>query len=203
MFIVDLKSPGITLSPLITSGGLRTNEVFYEDVKVPKENLVGEKNGGWNVIMSALYGGGGGGGLATGTKNVIKKLVKYVLEEKQDADENPWIPEALADLYIRTHVSEIMGLRSTGFAELKIMPPYGGPGAVGRLLASESRRVLYNTAMQILGPYSQLYKDSKYSVMDGDIIREYMDAPRLTIVHGSVEIQKLLIATRGLGLPRK
>lgn len=203
MFIVDLKSPGITIRPLYTSGGLRTNEVFYEDVHVPRANLVGQKNGGWNVIMNALYGGGGGGGFATETKKVISTLAKYTLEEKKDAQENPWIAEALADLYIRTRVGEMMGLRASGFADLKIMLQYGGPGAVARLLGSESRRVLYNTAMQILGPYSQLYKDSKWAKLNGDIVREYMDAPRLTIVHGSVEIQKLIIATRGLGLPRK
>jgi len=203
IFIVDLKSPGITIRPLITSGGLRTNEVFYEDVKVPRENLVGEKNGGWAVLMSALYGGVAGGGMATGTKNVINKLVKYVLEEKQDADENPWIPEAMADLYIRTHVAEITGMRATALGVLGVTNlQYGGGGAASRLLGSESRRVLYNTAMQILGPYGQLTKNSKYAPFEGEILKEYMDAPRLTIVHGSVEIQKLNIA-RSMGLPRR
>jgi len=203
LFMVDLTSPGITIRPLITSAGLRTNEVFYEDVRVPKENLVGEKNGGWAVIMSALYGGGGGGGLATGTKRVIDTLVKYVLEEKQGADETQWIPEAMADLYIKTHVGELMGLQATAFADLNVTPPYGGGGAVARLLSGDTRRLLYNTAMQILGPYGQLAKDSKWAPLKGEIFREFMDAPRWTIVHGSQEIQKLLIATRGLGLPRK
>ena len=203
MFIVDLKSPGITLRPLYTMAHLRTNEVFYEDVRVPKENLIGEKNGGWAVIMNALYGGGGGGGFANATKQVINMLMKYVLEEKQDADENPWIPEAMADLYIRTHVGEKMGLRATAFADIKVVPPYGGSGAPSRLLGSDSRRLLYSTAMQILGPYGQLTEDSKWAPLQGYIFREYMDAPRMTIVHGSQEIQKLLIATRALGLPRK
>jgi alkylation response protein AidB-like acyl-CoA dehydrogenase len=203
MFIVDLKSPGITIRPLYTMAHLRTNEVFYEDVRVPKENLIGGKNGGWAVIMNALYGGGGGGGFANATKQVINMLVKYVLEEKQDADENPWIPEALADLYIRTHVGEKGGLRATAFADLKVMPPYGGPGGPSRLLGSDSRRLLYSTAMQILGPYGQLTEDSKWAPLKGYIYREYMDAPRMTIVHGSQEIQKLILATRALGLPRK
>src|SRR4030042_626027 len=101
LLIVDLKSPGITITPLITMAGLRTNEVFYEDVKVPKANMVGEKNGGWAVLMSALYGGGGGGGLSTGTKRIINTLVKYVLEEKQDTEDNQWIPDEMADLYVR------------------------------------------------------------------------------------------------------
>jgi alkylation response protein AidB-like acyl-CoA dehydrogenase len=202
MFIVDLKSPGITIRPLYTMAGLRTNEVFYEDVRVPKENMVGEKNGGWAVVMNALYGGGGGG-FANATKMVINSLVKYVLEEKQDADENPWIPDALADLYIRTCVGEKMGLRATAFADLKVMPPYGYGGATSRLLGSDSRRLLYNIAMQILGPYGQLAKGSKWAPLQGEIYREYMDTPRMTIVHGSQEIQKLLIATRVLGLPRR
>jgi alkylation response protein AidB-like acyl-CoA dehydrogenase len=203
MFIVDLKSPGITIRPLYTMSGLRTNEVFYEDVHVPKENLIGEKNGGWAVIMNALYGGGGGGGMATGTKNVINTLVKYVLEEKQDDSENQWIPDALADLYVKTQVGELMGLRATAFADLKVMPQYGGGGGSARLLGGDTRRLLYRTATQILGPYSQLAKGSKWAPFNGEILKEYLDTPRMTIVHGSQEIQKLIIATRGLGLPRK
>ncbi|MBN1177522.1 MAG: acyl-CoA dehydrogenase family protein [Dehalococcoidales bacterium] len=203
MFIVDLKSPGITIRPLYTMAGLRTNEVFYEDVHVPRANLIGEQNGGWAVIMSALYGSSGGGGLTTGTKNVIKTLVNYVLEEKQDVDDNKWIPETLADIYIKTHVGELMGMQSTAYADLGVSPQYGGGGSVSRLLSGDTRRLLYNTAMQILGPYGQLAKGSKYAPLDGEILKEFLDAPRWTIVHGSQEIQKLLIATRGLGLPRK
>jgi len=203
LFMVDLKSPGITIRPLITMAGLRTNEVFYEDVKVPKANMVGEKNGGWAVLMSALYGGGGGGSLSSGTKKVIDTLVKYVLTEKRDTEDNEWIPDAMAELYIKTQVGELMGLRATGFADLKVMPLYGGGGAASRLLGGDTRRLLYKTAMQILGPYGQLAKDSKWAQLHGEILREYMDAPRWTIVHGSQEIQKLNIATRSLGLPRK
>jgi hypothetical protein len=203
LFMVDLKSPGITIRPLITMAGLRTNEVFYEDVKVPRANMVGEKNGGWAVLMSALYGGGGGGSLSTGTKRVIDTLVKYVLEEKQDTEEDQWIPDAMAELYVRTQVGELMSLRATAFADLKVTPLYGGGGAASRLLGGETRRLLYKTAMQILGPYGQLAKDSKWAPLNGALLREYMDAPRWTIVHGSQEIQKLNIATRGLGLPRR
>jgi alkylation response protein AidB-like acyl-CoA dehydrogenase len=203
LLMVDLKSPGVTIRPLITMAGLRTNEVFYEDVKVPKANMVGEVNGGWAVLMSALYGGGGGGGLTTETRKVIQTLAKFTLEEKKDDEDYQWVPDALADLYVRTQVGELMGLRSNGFADLKVMPLYGGGGAPSRLLGGDTRRLLYKTAMQILGPYGQLSKDSKWVPLQGDIFREYMDAPRWTIVHGSQEIQKMNMATRNLGLPRK
>jgi alkylation response protein AidB-like acyl-CoA dehydrogenase len=109
----------------------------------------------------------------------------------------------MADLYIRTRVAEITGMRATALGVLGVTNlQYGGGGAASRLLASETRRVLYNTAMQILGPYGQLTKNSKYAPFEGEILKEYMDAPRLTIVHGSVEIQKLNIA-RSMGLPRR
>jgi hypothetical protein len=201
MLIVDLKSPGITIRPLITSAGLRTNEVFYEDVHVPKKNMVGEKNGGWGVIMSSLYGGGGGG--SSGASQILlKKLVKYVLEEKPDIlADNPWIPDALAEQDIKLHIIELLGLKASAMADLKLAKPYDGP--VSHVFGAESRKQFFTVAMQILGLYGQLAEGSKWAPLNGTYLREYMDAPRWTIVHGSSEIQRLVIATRGLGLPRK
>lgn len=201
LLMVDLKSPGITIRPLITSAGLRTNEVFYEDVRVPKENMVGEKNGGWAVIMSALYGGMGGGSSGAGRLR-FETLVKYLLEEKsQILADNPWIPDALAELDIKLHLIDLLGFKASSMSDLGLSTPYDGP--VSHLFGSESRRHLFNVAMQILGPYGQLAEGSKWAPLKGVFLREFMDAPRWTIVHGSSEIQRLVIATRGLGLPRK
>jgi hypothetical protein len=201
MLIVDLKSPGITIRPLVTSAGLRTNEVFYEDVRVPKENMVGEKNGGWGVIMSALYGGGGGGSSGA-SRNLLDTLLKYVLEEKGEIlDDNPWIPDALAEIDIKLHLIKLLGFKASSMSDLKLAAPYDGP--ISHIFGTESRKQFFNVAMQILGPYGQLAEGSKWAPLKGVFLREYMDAPRWTIVHGSSEIQRLVIATRGLGLPRK
>ncbi len=201
MLIVDLKSPGITIRPLITSAGLRTNEVFYEDVHVPKKNMVGEKNGGWGVIMSSLYGGGGGGSSGA-SRILLNTLVKYLLEEKPDIlADNPWIPDALAELDIKLHLIELLGFKASSMSDLKASNPYDGP--VSHVFGAESRRDFFRVAMQILGLYGQLTEGSKWAPLKGVYLREYMDAPRWTIVHGSSEIQRLVIATRGLGLPRK
>lgn len=201
LLMVDLKSPGITIRPLITSAGLRTNEVFYEDVRVPKENMVGEKNGGWGVIMSALYGGMGGGSSGA-SRFYFETLVKYLLEEKsQILANNPWIPDALAELDIKLHLIDLLGFKTSSMSDLGLSTPYDGP--VSHLFGNESRRHLFNVAMQILGPYGQLAEGSKWAPLKGAFLREFMDAPRWTIVHGSNEIQRLVIATRGLGLPRK
>lgn len=201
MLMVDLKSPGITIRPLVTSAGLRTNEVFYEDVHVPKANMVGEKNGGWAVIMSALYGGMGGGSSGA-SRFHFETLMKYLLEEKPEiAADNPWIPDAMADIYIKLHLIDVIGLRASAMSDLGLATPYDGP--VSHIFGNESRRQFCNVVMQILGPYGQLAEGSKYAPLRGVFLRQYMDSPRWTIVHGSSEIQRLVIATRGLGLPRK
>jgi alkylation response protein AidB-like acyl-CoA dehydrogenase len=201
LLLVDLKSPGITIRPLTTSAGLRTNEVFYEDVRVPKENMVGEKNGGWAVIMASLYGGMGGGSSGAGRFR-FETLMKHLLQEKPEiVAEKPWIPDAMAEVAIKLHLIDLLGLKASSMSDLKKSTPYDGP--VSHVFGSESRRDFFRVAMQILGPYGQLAEGSKYAPMHGVFLREYMDAPRWTIVHGSSEIQRLVIATRGLGLPRK
>ncbi|MBA7687859.1 Acyl-CoA dehydrogenase FadE26 [subsurface metagenome] len=201
MFMVDLKSPGITIRPLLTSAGLRTNEVFYEDVHVPKANMVGEKNGGWAVIMSALYGGMGGGSSGA-SRFHFETLTKYLLEEKPEiVADNSWIPDAMADIDIKLHLLDVMGFRASSMSDRGLSTPYDGP--VSHVFANESRRDFCNVVMQILGPYGALAEGSKWAPLKGAFLRQYMDSPRWTIVHGSSEIQRLVIATRGLGLPRK
>jgi alkylation response protein AidB-like acyl-CoA dehydrogenase len=200
LFMVDLKSPGITIRPLHTSAGLRTNEVFYEDVHVPKENMVGEKNGGWTVIMRSLYAGGAGASSGS-TRLRFEELVKYMLNEKREVwSKNPWIGDALADMEIRLHLIDLMGMQSASMFDNGVFIPYAGP--VAHIFSTESRKYMFNMAMEMLGPFSQLSKDSKLVPLEGTIIQEFMDAPRFTIVHGSSEIQRINIA-RALGLPKK
>ena len=200
MFIVDLKSPGITIRPLFTVAGLRTNEVFYEDVQVPKESLVGEKNRGWEVVMGALYGGGGGGE-GGDMRMRFEQLVKYVIEEKQDIlAENPEILDELAELDIKIHICSLLGYKAASMAD-KGVATYEGP--LSHVFGTETRKHLFNVAMKILGPYGQLAKGSKWAPLDGILLHEYLDLCRWTIVHGSSEIQKIVIARQGLRLPKK
>ena len=201
MFIVDLKSPGITIRPLKTSAGLRTNEVFYEDVRVPKENMVGEKNRGWDIVMSALYGGGEAGWTG-GIKQRFEKLVKYILEENRDIwAENPQILDELAELDIKLHIGRLLAYKAASMGDKGLSSSHEGP--LSHVYVNEMRKHLFTVAMQILGQYGQLSEGSKWAPLDGMVQREYLDSCRWTIVHGSSEIQRLVIAIRGLGLPRR
>ena len=202
MFIVDLKSPGITIRPLKTSAGLRTNEVFYEEVRVPKENLVGEKNRGWDVTMSAL---GSERIMWTGDiKLRFEQLVEYLLEEKRYKDiqaENPGLLDELAEVDIKLHIGRLLAYKAAFMGDKGLFSVYEGP--LSKVYVTEARRQLFSVAMQILGLYGGLCQGSKWAPLDGMVQREYLDSCRWNIVAGTSEIQRLIIALRGLELPRK
>jgi hypothetical protein len=202
MFIVDLKSPGITIRPLYTSAGLRTNEVFYEDVRVPRENLVGEKNKGWVYAGSAL---GFERIMWTGDlQQCFDKIVKFVRDEKvpeNRREERSWILDELADLNIRLHIARMVGYKAASMLDHGQAVPY--ESSLSKLYVTETRRKLFTVGMEILGHYGELCEGSKWAVLNGMMQREYLDTSRWTIVAGTSEIQRLVIATRGLGLPRK
>ena len=202
MFIVDLKSPGITIRPLITSSGLRTNEVFYEDVHVPKENLVGEENRGWEYAGSAI---GFERILWTGDLHLrFGQFVKYLTGEKRFAGirtENPWVLDELAQLKTKIHIATLLSYKVAAMHDKGLPIIY--ESSLSKLYASEARQHLFNIAMQILGHYGELSGGSKWAPLNGIIQHEYLDSCRWTIIAGSSEIQRYILALRGLGLPRK
>ena len=201
MFIVDLKSPGITISPLYTMAGLRTNEVFYEDVRVPKENLVGEKNLGWIYAGSAL---GFERIMWTGDlQERFDTIVNYLKDEiglDTVREEQPWVLDELADLNIRLHIAQLLGYRAASMLDHGQTVTY--ESSLSKLYVTETRRKLFNVAMEIVGHYGELCQGSKGAVLGGIIQREYLDTCRWTIVAGTSEIQRLVLA-RALGMPRK
>jgi len=197
------KSPGITIRPMKTSAGVRTNEVFYEDVRVPKENLVGEKNQGWGITMSAL---GSERVMWSGdVKQRFDKLMEYLLEEKRSDDifwaENPSLLDELAELDIKLHIGRLLAYKAASMGDRGLVPTY--EASLSKVYITEARQHLFNVAMKMLGLYGQLSEGSKWAPLNGMVPREYLDSCRWNIVGGTSEIQRLIIALRGLELPRK
>jgi hypothetical protein len=201
IFIVDLKSPGITIRPLFTSAGLRTNEVFYDDVRVPHGNLVGKENHGWEYAASAL---GSERILWTGDMQFrFNQLVKYLQQDKRyqnNQTENPWILDKLAELETKLHIATLLSYKAAATHDRGLPLTY--EASLSKLYGSEVRQQLFSIAMQILGHYGELSEGSTIAPMKGVIQREYIDSCRWTIIAGSSEIQRTIIA-RSLGLPRK
>lgn len=196
LFMVDLKTPGITISPIWTVGGTRTNEVFYENVKVPKEALVGDENRGFYYILEALdYER-----ISTvaGLERDFQEIVDYVIATSKNKD--PLIRQKLAGLAIEIKSARLLALRVAWMLDNDQVPNY--EAAMLKMLVAETEQRLVDTAMQIFGLYGQIQKGSNYAQLNGKFERIYRDSLENLITRGTSEIMLNIIAQRGLGLPR-
>ena len=194
LFIVDLKSPGITINPLITMSGWRTNAVYYDEVKVPRSNLVGEENKGWYYMRIALEHERT---ITTGNARwTFERLVEHV---KQGHPVNPVLQHKLAEAAIELEVASLLGLRVSWRQSRGTPTPYEA-SEVKVFVSELEQRIIY-LGMEILGLYGALRADSKRAPLDGIMEFLYRGIPQLTLVRGTSEVQRNIIALRGLGLP--
>ncbi|MBW1680468.1 MAG: acyl-CoA dehydrogenase family protein [Deltaproteobacteria bacterium] len=205
MFVVDMKSPGITVKPLINILGFHSfNEVFFDEVRVPKENLVGQKNMGWYQLAVALDFERSGVGTPARMHRTIDRLVAYCRQTRRNGrllSEDPVIRKKLARLSVEAEVLRLLCYRITWIQEKGKTPNY--EASLTKVFASELLDRLANTGMEILGPYGMLDRGSPRAALRGEILRLYLTSPSMGIGGGTSEIQRNIIAMRGLGLPRK
>jgi 3-oxocholest-4-en-26-oyl-CoA dehydrogenase alpha subunit len=202
MMIVDLKSPGIDIRPMETMAGWQTNEVFYNNVKVPKKNLVGDMNAGFLYLMTALdfermYP-------LAAFETVFDKIVEYVKETTvcgEPLSKNPLVRQRLAQLKIELEVDKLLYYRLAYMIDCGQTPNY--QASMQKVFATETAQKITNTGMDILGHYGQLRNGSKHAAMDGMMEWYYRTSVVETIYAGTSEIQRNIIALRGLKLPSK
>jgi alkylation response protein AidB-like acyl-CoA dehydrogenase len=201
MLIVDLKSPGISISPMITMAGSRTNEVFYDDVKVPKKNLVGEENKGAYYLMAALdfermfpYGN---------YQKLFEQIVAYAKNTIVDGkpfSKNALVRQKLAQMATELEVCKLLYYRLPYILDKGDIPNY--QSSMEKLFVTETAQRITKTGMEVLGMYSQLTKQSKGVPLHGLVQYYYLFSRLETIAGGTSEIQRNIIAQKGLGLPR-
>jgi alkylation response protein AidB-like acyl-CoA dehydrogenase len=204
-FLVDLKSPGITMRriPQMT-GHPAFCEVFYDNVRVPKENVLGEKNGGWKVALFAVATEKSfGHWLINSGRRDFEMLVQYCKEtyvDGQPLSKDPLLRSRLAQLAIEIEVGRSLGLRLNWMAtkgmpiiaEACQMKPFGG--SILQRLA--------NLGTQILGLYGQLDEQSRWAKLRGRMKYLCLASAAMTIEGGTNEASKNTVASVGLGLPR-
>ena len=196
LFMVDMKSPGITVRPLWAMDGERTNEVFYDDVMVPKDNRVGEENRGFYYILTALayeriFPVGS-------IRRAFEEFVAYVKEE--GINQCPLVQQRVAQLAAEFQALSLIAYRVVCLLEKNIAPTWQAP--MVKLYATEFMRRFSNIATDIMGNYGQLQHGSKWAPLMGRIEQLYRHAAVGSIVAGSSEIQRNTIAIIGLKLPR-
>jgi len=205
IFIVDMKTLGVTVRPLINILNRHSfNEVFFDDVRIPKENLVGQKNKGWYQLVIALDFERSSIGYAAGNQRIIEELIKYIKETTRNEEplaNDPLIKNELAQLVVENEVARMMAYRIAWMFSKGLHPSH--ESSMSMVFVSEVMRRTANTGMRILGHYGELDRGSKWAVMNARIMRMCLSSLSIGVGGGSNEIQRNIIAIRGLGLPRR
>jgi alkylation response protein AidB-like acyl-CoA dehydrogenase len=205
--LVDMKAPGISIRPLRQiSGESEFNETFFNDVKVPVENLVGELNGGWNIAMTTLaYERGPEDGLGRQIrfKQELDRLLGTLTGLKRGqgvAIDDPVLRDKLAQSIIQLEVMRLNCLRC--FSRTIRGEPRGAEASMMKLYWSHIAQTLYETALESLGPQAPLVRGDPLSPADGRYELSFLHSRAFTIYSGTSEIQRNIIAERVLGLPK-
>ena len=202
IFLVPMDTPGITVRPLWTLPGGRTNEVFLEDVRVPKESMLGAENEGWNIGASALNLGRAGARRYCIYVSPFEDLLKYLQTDDlgRDIARDPVVRDKVAELYCEAQVARLFTMRSLSMVRRGQNPPYEISSE--KIWGPEFQVRTTEAASQILGPYHQLW-EGEAAPNGGSFPRQYVNAMVSTFGHGSTQVMRTAIARRGLGLPRE
>jgi alkylation response protein AidB-like acyl-CoA dehydrogenase len=204
-FLLDMKSPGITVRPLVNMAGSHDfNEVFFDNVRIPKENLVGEENRGWYIGTTTLDFERSG--IATGVSHglAVRDYVRYVHEHQNDpkctAARDPLVRYELADRAVEAQVEQMLNYQVIGIQARGMVP--NKESSVAKLYSAELGQRIAATGLKLTGLYGQVMRDDPHAAMGGRLPSMYMYATTSTVGGGTSEIQRNIVAQRGLGMPR-
>ncbi len=203
LFIVDMKAPGITTRPLWTMGGGRTNQTFWDNVRVPVTQRIGDENQGWYYVATALDFERIGVFPVSRVRRQFDRLVEYV----RTADfggyrpaQDPDVRRRIADLSTDLEVAQMLSYRAAWMVSQGQVPNY--EAAMVKIFGTELQQRLTHTATQVLELYGQLLEGSPHAPANGYFEQAYEAAVMPTFGAGSNEILRQIIAARGMGLPR-
>jgi hypothetical protein len=203
MFLVPLDSPGIEIQPVHTMGGERTNATFYSDVRVHDRYRIGEVDGGWQVMTVALTFERGGFGLSDADR-VWEQAVAWAESTRREDGtrviDDPAVRERLAVMRINNEVAKLLAYRTSFVAAQGRLP--GVEGSMHKLFYAESMIADSAELVDMLGAEGVLQRGEEDTPVEGWVEHLFRHAAVTTIYGGTSEMQRSIIAERGLGLPR-
>ena len=201
MFIVDLKSPGVEIRSIHQiDGGRHFNEVFFTDVHIPAENLLGELNNGWNQATAMLmYERVAIGSMGSGSISQPMYTTLLGHARANGSIDDPVVRDELMQIYAMETTKSMLALRVR--AELKAGKTPGPGGSLGKLASSVIAWKFRRVAQAIAGPGSVAW-EGDVDAEGGSLNRMVLNSIQLAIAGGTDEIQRNIIGDRVLGLPR-
>jgi alkylation response protein AidB-like acyl-CoA dehydrogenase len=202
--LIDMRSPGITVRPLVQmTGDAGFNEVFFEAVRVPRANVVGELNQGWQIANATLVHERNMLGASTRTQQMFQGLLDLARGTRRNgrrATADPVVRQRLADLLVR-----VEAMKYHAYRQLTDVLHGRSPGiaaSINKLVTTELNHDIATLALSIMGSYGPLERGSPRARDRGIWPYEFMFTLGLIIGGGTSQIQKNIISERGLGMPR-
>ncbi len=199
MFILDMKAPGVEIRPIHQiDGGNHFNEVFFTNVRIPKDQQIGELNKGWGLATSMLMyervaiGSGGSGRVSQPHFDLLAGIAKA-----NGAINDPVVRDQLMKMYCMESTKSMVALRTR--AEMKAGKTPGPGGSLGKLMGSVISWRYREIALEIAGPVSVAWDEAGGSYLNKNVLNSFQSG----IAGGTDEIQRNIIGERVLGLPRE
>lgn len=204
-FLVDMKTPGIEVRPIINMcGAPGFCEVYFDNVRVPKENMLGPKNGGWLIMMTILgFERGTLAAIGGSTQRALDDIVDYVKNTSyggKPLSKDPIVRQRVADMAIEVRASRLLAYRVIWMITKGLIPHY--QASIAKVVGDEVYFKLAKTATEIMGLYGSLAWHAPQAPMDGYMTGNYLNNMGCLFAGGTPEIQRNILATAGLGLPR-
>jgi alkylation response protein AidB-like acyl-CoA dehydrogenase len=199
---MDMKSPGVTVRPLINmANGHAFNEVFFEDVRVPASNVLGDVNRGWYLGTTTLDFERSSIGNAVGQRQALEYYMRYARKHKDDGTvhRTDTVRTEFADRWIEAAAAKMLSYRVVTIQAEGRVPNH--EASIAKLFNTELSQRIARTAMKLVGTHA-LLNDPETAPMRGRAPQSYLQTVASTIAGGTSEVQRNIIATRGLGLPR-
>ena len=202
--LIDMKTPGIEVRPIVNmAGGHEFNEVIFNNVRVPRHNVVGEENRGWYVAVTLLDFERSGIDYSAMGRRLLDEIREYATETRRNGQpliETHWVRDLLAERYIECEVARLMAYNVAYLQGEGLVPTK--EASISKVFGSETLQKCTNAGLDILGMYGALNRDEKWAALKGRVQEHWMVSFSHKIAAGTSEVQRNIIAGRGLGLPR-
>jgi alkylation response protein AidB-like acyl-CoA dehydrogenase len=203
VLIVPLDAPGIDVRGITTWRGMRTNQVWFDDVRVPGENLVGERDRGWAYVTQALDFERVAIGITGGLRRLLDDLTTWCRDTTVDGEApaaRPDVQRRLAELAVDVELARLLNHRAAWLIDAG--RPASAEASMTKVFTTALQARASSVALDLLGPGGQLDPYDARAPLAGLAQLMYRAAPYLRFGGGTNEIQRDIGAQRGHGLPR-
>jgi alkylation response protein AidB-like acyl-CoA dehydrogenase len=203
-FLLDMHTPGVTVRPLVNMlSSHEFNETFFQDVRIPRTQLLGEENRGWYLATTTLDFERSGIATSVAHQLIVQDLVRFAREPgggREELQRSPRLRLELAERAVEARVEALICYRIISMQERGEIP--NKESSIAKLYQGELDVRLAVTGMHLAGLAGQLNDRARAQALGGRLARFYMHSTTSPIGGGTSEIQRNIIAARGLGLPR-